>query len=529
MVKKYLIRLALAVFASCMSVAHAIGTYDARTGVLAVPVVNISGLGAVQVNFVLSGGGSLATGQMLELASIEPATALAAVPASYDMASQQVRIPAMAVPQPNGGVLYQDVVLAFDARVVPSRFTVESLTDTQALSAGVTGPQGIPGPAGPTGPAGPVGATGAAGPQGPVGLTGATGATGPTGATGAMGPQGATGPVGPTGATGAMGPQGPQGSQGPAGETGASGKTVLSAAGAPSDAMGSDGDYHIDTANHRIHGPKANGQWPAGVSLVGPTGATGPQGPAGVAGAVGPAGANGEAGAPGPAGPTGATGATGPVGPQGPVGLTGATGAAGAQGPQGATGPAGATGAMGPQGPAGATGASGKTLLSAAGAPGNALGTDGDYYIDTANHRIHGPKASGQWPAGVSLVGPTGATGVQGPAGPGVPTGGSAGQVLSKVDATDHHTQWVTPSSGAVSPVVRTSVLNSGSVAVACNAGEKALSGGCMRNISVPNQMLFGSAPRCGNGVCAAGGVPDGWQCEFSDAAAENTAYALCQ
>ena len=43
---------------------------------------------------------------------------------------------------------------------------------------------------------------------------------------------------------------------------------------------------------------------------------------------------------------------------------------------------------------------------------------------------------------------PAGATGSQGPAGPGVPTGGTAGQVLSKIDGTDYNTEWVTPSSG---------------------------------------------------------------------------------
>jgi Collagen triple helix repeat (20 copies) len=80
-------------------------------------------------------------------------------------------------------------------------------------------------------------------------------------------------------------------------------------------------------------------------------------------------------------------GAQGPAGPQGPDGPTGDTGA---QGPIGLSGPAG------PQGP----------------------------------------------------DGPAGATGAIGPAGPGVPTGGTANQVLTKVDGTDYNTQWVTPSGG---------------------------------------------------------------------------------
>lgn len=50
--------------------------------------------------------------------------------------------------------------------------------------------------------------------------------------------------------------------------------------------------------------------------------------------------------------------------------------------------------------------------------------------------------------------GPEGPAGPQGPAGPtgddgeGVPTGGTAGQVLAKIDGTDYNTEWVTTSGG---------------------------------------------------------------------------------
>lgn len=77
-------------------------------------------------------------------------------------------------------------------------------------------------------------------------------------------------------------------------------------------------------------------------------------------------------------------GAQGPQGIQGPAGPAGADGAQGIQGP---AGPAGADGAAGSQGPAGADGA-------------------------------------------------------------GVPTGGAAGQILSKVDGADFNTQWVDAPSG---------------------------------------------------------------------------------
>ena len=46
-------------------------------------------------------------------------------------------------------------------------------------------------------------------------------------------------------------------------------------------------------------------------------------------------------------------------------------------------------------------------------------------------------------------AGPTGDTGATGPAGQGVPTGGTTGQVLAKVDGTDYNTEWVDSSGGS--------------------------------------------------------------------------------
>src|SRR6185369_2789669 len=108
----------------------------------------------------------------------------------------------------------------------------------------------------------------------------------------------------------------------------------------------------------------------------------------------------------GPTGSPGATGATGNTGPQGPEGP---------QGEKGDTGNTGATGAPGPTGPAGADGADGadgNTVLYGPGAPDNSLGVNGNFYIDTTAHFIYGPKASGVWGSGTSLIGPQGAPGV---------------------------------------------------------------------------------------------------------------------
>jgi hypothetical protein len=81
----------------------------------------------------------------------------------------------------------------------------------------------------------------------------------------------------------------------------------------------------------------------------------------------------------------------------------------------------GSQGIQGPVGPAGANGLDGAT----------------------------GPMGP-QGPQG--LTGPQGPAGVPGANGQGVPTGGTTGQVLAKVNATDYNTQWVTPSGGTSLP-----------------------------------------------------------------------------
>lgn len=71
----------------------------------------------------------------------------------------------------------------------------------------------------------------------------------------------------------------------------------------------------------------------------------------------------------------------------------------------------------GPQGPQGIPGQDGKTIWSGNSVPSVTLGTDGDFFIDTLSLWFYGPKNSGSWGTGVSLVGAQGLTGAQGPAG----------------------------------------------------------------------------------------------------------------
>lgn len=98
-------------------------------------------------------------------------------------------------------------------------------------------------------------------------------------------------------------------------------------------------------------------------------------------------------------------------GPQGAPGPQGAQGDPGAQGPQGDPGP------QGDQGPQGIQGIQG---------PQGIQGVQGDPGVD-------------------------GADGAQGPAGPGVAVGGTANQVLTKIDGVDFNTQWTTLSTVAFS------------------------------------------------------------------------------
>ena len=304
----------------------------------------------------------------------------------------------------------------------------KSAASTWTLTGNIKGPQGTAGATGANGPQGPAGATGAtgltgaAGSQGPAGATGLTGATGIQGPAGATGLIGATGPQGPAGATGltgsagATGPQGPVGLTGAAGPSGTNGNGVINGNAAPPNVQGNDGDFYINTATNTIYGPKANGIWPSGVSLVGPQGpAGGPAGPQGIAGTNGNSVLNGTVN------PNFATGVDGDfyintltneifgpksagVWPQG-ISLVGPSGLAGAPGAQGVIG------------------ANGNSVLNGTVNPNFATGVDGDFYINTLTNEIFGPKSAGVWPQGVLLVGPSGAIGLQGPSGPQGPQG----------------------------------------------------------------------------------------------------------
>lgn len=78
------------------------------------------------------------------------------------------------------------------------------------------------------------------------------------------------------------------------------------------------------------------------------------------------------------------------------------------------------------------------TVRSGAGVPSNTLGSNGDFYIDTANSNIYGPKALGSWGSATSLVGPQGDKGDQGDDGEQGPSGVSS-LSYTVIEKTDDH------------------------------------------------------------------------------------------
>lgn len=67
------------------------------------------------------------------------------------------------------------------------------------------------------------------------------------------------------------GPQGPQGVAGANGTNGTNGFSILNGNGNPSNsATGVDGDFYINTSTYVLFGPKTGGIWPEGVSLIPP-------------------------------------------------------------------------------------------------------------------------------------------------------------------------------------------------------------------------------------------------------------------
>jgi hypothetical protein len=367
------------------------------------------------------------------------------------------------------------IALAANTSIDPATDVAGSGSNWAVLA--LKGNTGATGATGSTGPQGPIGLTG---PQGPIGLTGPQGPTGPTGPSGPTGATGATGPSGPTGATGATGPfAGGTYSASvdyPAGSVVQYSSTVylaIQANGPSSTAVtpGASGSYWVATG--------VNSTTPANyISLTALDASATIANNASVFAAaisptVTPTPVNGYTYSP----TTGAVTVTASgtyvydfdvlVAEAGSLGLT-VNGSIAANTTFGrATGTSQIVGhglitlsagdvvnlvnnnsstaltlaptspqvaasftlvalAAGTPGAPGAPGANGNTVLYGTGAPSAAVGNNGDFYIDTSANKIYGPKASGAWPSGTSLVGPQGTAGINGA---GLANGTAGGQI----------------------------------------------------------------------------------------------------
>ena len=260
------------------------------------------------------------------------------------------------------------------------------------------------------------------------------------------------GPQGPQGVKGDQGDPGNDGSDGSDGAPGADGNTVLNGSGVPSPAFGEDGDYYINNDNSHLYGPKTAGSWGSSVSLIGPEG---PQGLQGDPGDDGSDGVDGQTILNGTGVPSSGLGNNGDFyidtaadaiyGPKAGGVWGGATSLIGPQGPAGADG---ADGNDGAQGDPGDPGEDGKSVLNGAGAPAGGTGVDGDFYIDTTNDDIYGPKTGGAWGAPTSLIGPQGIQGDQGVKGDTGDTGPAGQDGADGADGADGKTYY----SGAALP-----------------------------------------------------------------------------
>ena len=172
---------------------------------------------------------------------------------------------------------------------------------------------------------------------------------------------------------------------------------IHSGVGAPSKEVGNIGDYYLDISNTNLYGAKTAQGWGTPISLKGIQGAKGDKGDTGAKGDKGDAGAKGHKG------DTGAKGDKGDAGAKGDKGDTGAKGDKGDTGAKGDKGDTGDTGAKGDKGEQGVAGQDGTKIYAGMGAPNN-IGKVGDWYIDTQNKHLYGPKTNNGWGTGISLV-----------------------------------------------------------------------------------------------------------------------------
>lgn len=131
------------------------------------------------------------------------------------------------------------------------------------------------------------------------------------------------------------------------------GSQILSGNDVPTTSLGSVGDYYLNKTTMELYGPKTSEGWGNAISLKG---------------------------------------------------------AQGEKGKDGKDGTNGSNGSNGNNGTNGSNGKDGATILSGITAPTTSQGKVGDWYIDTQNKRLYGPKTESGWGTGISLIGTSSST-----------------------------------------------------------------------------------------------------------------------
>lgn len=145
----------------------------------------------------------------------------------------------------------------------------------------------------------------------------------------------------------------------------------------------------------------------------------------------------------------GRDGVDGKEGERGKVGLAGRDGKNGRDGKDGKDGKNGIDGKNGKDGKDGRDGkdgVDGSRWFTDRGFPNYSLGSVGDFYLDNSTAKYYEKVTPIKWEFKGSLKGSIGATGLRGEkgdAGEGVPAGGTAGQILAKINDTDFATEWI--------------------------------------------------------------------------------------
>ena len=131
------------------------------------------------------------------------------------------------------------------------------------------------------------------------------------------------------------------------------GSQILSGNNVPTTSLGSVGDYYLNKTTMELYGPKTSEGWGNAISLKG---------------------------------------------------------AQGEKGKDGKDGTNGSNGSNGNNGTNGSNGKDGATILSGITVPTTSQGKVGDWYIDTQNKHLYGPKTESGWGTGISLIGSSSST-----------------------------------------------------------------------------------------------------------------------